>query len=374
MDPARPPEGLSLQEGTAMTHREQAGRVAQTLLYEGYVLYPYRASAAKNRCRWTFGCLFPDAFGGEPSALRVQCLLRGAHEAVVETCVRFLHVAERGHWQEAIERECGPGAFALEAGDDGVRTWRALQGEVAVTREPVAADASRLTVRVVNRTPLPAGASRADAQRCALASTHVLLHCGPGAQFVSMTDPPPDLREAAAACRNEGAWPVLIGSQTASDTMLASPIIVGDDPQVAPESPGALYDGTEIDEILSLRVLTLTDDERREALALDDRTRAVIERVESLAPQQWAALHGTFRDPLALRPGDRVRIRPRPGADILDLALAGKVAVVDSVEHDFDERVHVAVALEDDPGRDLGLARLPGHRFFFSPGELERVR
>jgi len=71
--------------------------------------------------------------------------------------------------------------------------------------------------------------------------------------------------------------------------------------------------------------------------------------------------------------GSRVRLRPRKGGDIFDLALAGQVAIIESLEEDYEGRRHVAVVLEDDPGRDLGMLRQPGHRFFFSPDEIETL-
>jgi hypothetical protein len=74
---------------------------------------------------------------------------------------------------------------------------------------------------------------------------------------------------------------------------------------------------------------------------------------------------------VAVRPGDRVRLWPRKNADIMDLALKSKVAIVEAIERDFEDRLHLAVVLEDDPGRDLGMLRQPGHRFFFSPEEVE---
>jgi hypothetical protein len=74
---------------------------------------------------------------------------------------------------------------------------------------------------------------------------------------------------------------------------------------------------------------------------------------------------------IAIRPGDRVRLWPQKSADIMDIALKGKVAVVEAIERDFDNQVHLAVVLEDDPGHDLGMLRQPGHRFFFSPEEVE---
>jgi hypothetical protein len=376
--PEEPPAPASAQQPGGAANRARAEQVAGTLLYEGYILYPYRASSAKNRSRWTFGSLFPQGFGGEPSRLQIQCLLRGDRERRplpprLQVRVRFLQVVQHGEWQQALEREADPGVFEFPAGQDAERSWGALAGEVRVAREPLDGAVERVSVQVINRSPLPADAARAQAARGALASTHIILQAH-GGQFVSLIDPPAGLEAAASACRNEGAWPVLIGSENSSDTMLASPIILYDNPQVAAESPGALYDATEIDEILSLRVLTMTAAEKREAAALDERARALIERTESLTPAQWEAMHGCFRDPVAVRVGQRVRICPRQRSDIMDIALAGKIGVIEAVERDYERRVHVAVALEDDPGRDLGLARMPAHRFFFAPEELEPLQ
>ncbi len=72
-----------------------------------------------------------------------------------------------------------------------------------------------------------------------------------------------------------------------------------------------------------------------------------------------------------VRSGDRVRLRPRAGGDIFDLALAGRAATVESIEQDYDGKIHFAVVVEDDPGRDMGVLRQPGHRFFFDPAEVE---
>jgi hypothetical protein len=72
-----------------------------------------------------------------------------------------------------------------------------------------------------------------------------------------------------------------------------------------------------------------------------------------------------------IKTGMRVRLRPRAGGDIFDLALAGQIAIIESIEQDYEDKVHLAVVLEDDPGQDLGMLRQPGHRFFFSPEEVE---
>jgi len=244
------------------------------------------------------------------------------------------------------------------------------EGELAFTSIVLAPGTHRLTVTLRNTS---------DATE--LASAHAILSVSAG-ELASMTDPPPALADAAAHCVNAGVWPVLVGPPGARDTVLASPIILPDYPEVAPESAGDLCDATEIEEILTLRILTLTDEERAEVRASGDRARAILERAESLPAEHLMKLHGTIRGlaPSAeampagsacLRVGDRVRLRPAKHADIFDLVLDGRVAVVAAIEQDFENRVHVAVVVEDDPGRDLGEMRQPGHRFFFAPEEIE---
>ena len=114
--------------------------------------------------------------------------------------------------------------------------------------------------------------------------------------WLSLADPPADAVEAAARCRNVGLWPVLVGEPGASDTVLASPIILEDHPQVAPESSGDLFDATEIDEILSLRILALTDEEKAEMRAADARARALLDRTEALTGDDLMRMHGTIRE------------------------------------------------------------------------------
>jgi hypothetical protein len=441
--------------------------IVNAVLYEGYILYPYRPSAVKNRQRWTFGGLYPQAWcgvqeGSEASRMQTQCLLRGGVDAALEVRVRFLHVVAREvgellerldvlpaqgeprfrkveslevdgqrcyAWQEAIEREvvvpiarvdeltakprriafAFEGARELEPLRAGgriqavlIRTRMSIAGEIMLAAERVGADVFQATVAIVNTTPFePEGeAGRDEAQLRALASTHTILGVQ-GGEFISLLDPPERLRDSAATCENVGTYPVLVGTEGERDTMLSSPIILYDYPEIAPESPGDLFDGTEIDEILSLRILAMTDDEKREMAATDPRAAKLLERTQALTAEQLGKLHGALRslrpvvgdataDPFdawdakpqlaflrvggrELKVGDKVRLRPQGGADIMDLALVGKVATIEAIERDFEDQVHVAVAVDDDPGRDFGLQRMPGHRFFFSPDELEAL-
>jgi hypothetical protein len=368
--------------------------VARATLYEGYLLYPYRATAIKNRQRWTTGGLLPSAYCAqhkdEASALRVECLVEGDAATTLDVEVRFLQLFDglATESQRAVERrvvmpqqvirDVLVHPVTLQAIYDGEPGAHRIEVSVRGTVVPVSEGTLKVRVDVANATVLAEPPPNRDsAMTSALAACHVVLHVKGGA-FVSLFDPPQRLLDETRGCMNAGVWPVLVGSEGARDTMLASPIILYDHPQIAPESPGDLFDATEIDEILTLRILALTDEEKREMANGDSIARALLERTQQLNPDQLQALHGRLqrtprRDAAPFRVGDRVRLKPRGKADIMDLALAGKLATVEAIEYDFEDRVHVVVTLDDDPGRDLGLARMPGHRFFFAPEDLERA-
>ena len=201
-----------------------------------------------------------------------------------------------------------------------------------------------------------------------------------GGEFISLLDPPEPLKDAAGRCRNVGTWPVLVGDPGARDTILSAPIILADYPQVASESPGDFFDATEIDEMLTLRVLTLTDEEKHAMRDGDPRARALLTRTEALADAERRRLHGASRRAApattaapGIRPGMRVRLVPRGRSDIFDIALAGRAATVTSIEEDYEGRIFLAVTIDDDPGQDLGAEGRPGHRFYFRLDEVERL-
>lgn len=372
-------------------------QIARSVLYEGYLLYPYRASALKNQQRWNFGVLYPPAWaasqtGSDRSYFHAECVVQGCAQTELTISVRFLHLLARetvnGEWQEGSEQSVTVShnlsamprveIFERPASDeqtDGVvRRKQAIEGRIEVSAIEIGTDTFRLTVRVSNTSPFQTE-DRNQALLRSLASAHAALTVQNG-QFVSQIDPPEHLKDAVAACQNVGVWPVLVGDPTARDTMLASPIILYDFPQVAPESKGDLFDGTEIDEILILRTLTLTDAEKEEVRRTDERARALLDRLESAPAEHLGELHGrmqTLDAPLTFKKGDRVRLRPRKRADIFDTILDGKIAIIEAVEQDFENKIHFAVVIEDDPGRDLGEMRQIGHRFFFSAEEVESV-
>ncbi len=341
---------------------EPLEKIANAVMYEGFMLYPYRKSSVKNQQRWHFGTIEP-VVSADRSTMQTECLVEGSAETRVDVKIRFL--------QDETEREINlPGLPANVAPQRRLFSFPPIEAAVELNSSPAGDHAGRLTIRILNLTT-HAGPD------CAMQSAHTLLAVNKGS-FISLLDPPDGYRAAAAACRNIGTWPVMAGREGERDLLFSSPIILYDYPQIAPESAGDFFDGTEIDEILSLRVLTLSDDEKREAREGDDRARSILERTDALPPEAFAKMHGAIRglrkaSKLEFREGDRVRLHPRKKADIFDIALDGKIAIVDSVERDFEDRVHLAVTIEDDPGRELGVAHKIGHRFFFGPEEVELI-
>jgi hypothetical protein len=301
--------------------------VARALLYEGYMLYPYRPSAVKNQHRFNFGVLYPRAYsdaqaGTDAWFMRTECPLRTDAEVSLDVTVRFLQTlrsATSGTWQEAVEREVvlehlavtelgsSPSRHRFEflGTSDGTanrmptdshnRFTMSIQGDIEVSAANAGPGIVVVGVGICNTTPLDAAAvSRDDALMQSLISTHTILRVT-GGTFVSLLDPPDGFHDVVASCRNVGTWPVLAGEEHSAECMLSSPIILYDYPQIAPESAGDLFDGTEIDEILALRILTLTDEEKREIRQSDDRAREMLERTEALPVEHLKRLHGAIR-------------------------------------------------------------------------------
>jgi hydrogenase maturation protease len=292
---------------------ESVERLANAILYEGYMLYPYRPSSVKNRRRFNFGVLVPPAYsaiqsGSETSAMRTECLVRGRSQTTVDVRVRFLQVMP-GSWQEAVEREVSllgcrlgdlvsqPRAAELLAGESACPT---IEGTLTLSARRLGDGLFLLSAHVMNRTSLDSAEqlSRDEVLPYSLVAAHTILTVREG-EFVSLTDPPDAFRDAASQCQNIGVWPVLVGEPDARDAMLSSPIILYDYAQVAPESPGDLFDGAEIDEILTLRIMTLTDEEKQEVRNGDARARHILERTEMLPDEHLMKLHGALR---GLRP------------------------------------------------------------------------
>jgi hypothetical protein len=467
-------------------HLEQARKVADAILYEGYLLYPYRKSAQKNQARFQFGVLMPPAYAAvdqhEPSASRTECLLEARAGGSLWIQARFLHLRRRtvqaphpvtgelrdvesllvdgseySPWDEASDREyevtvpladllAGGAQFPVHVdagqeieeltGADGTAVgrlthrWDGLDAVIKAEAEriPGPYGVVRLRISLENRT-VPAGTpptspsllTRADGLGHALISAHMLI--GADGTFLSMTDPPEWASQLVAECTNTGTWPVLAGPGDCGNLMMASPIILYDHPEIAAESAGDLFDATEIDEILTLRTLTMTDAEKAEARMTDPRAAGLLDRLDGLPPEMLEKMHGAIRylkpsagpvsrkpaaPPEYVTPADNAVTTPsapwwdpgsdssvspetdhvliggvrvargskvilRPGsrrADAQDLFLTGRDADVEAVLFDVDGQVHVAVTLVSDP-LEQELQRIQGRFLYFSPDEIE---
>ena len=335
-------------------HLAHARQVADAVLYEGYLLYPYRKSAQKNQARFQFGVLVPPAYTAtdphERTATQTECLLECADEATIWILARFLHLRRRTvqqvpqppgpagpaevdsllvdgtcytPWDEAADREHevtvtvasllrGDAEFAvhIDGGTESediadasgtlagrlVHRWEPLDAMITVHAERIPGPYGVLLLRVsvANRTVPPRPPrTREDALRHALISAHSLI--GADGTFLSMTDPPEWASQMVAGCANTGTWPVLAGPQECGNLMMSSPIILYDHPQVAPESAGDLFDATEIDEILTLRTLAMTDQEKAEARSTDPRAAGLLDRLDGLPPEMLEKMHGAIR-------------------------------------------------------------------------------
>lgn len=421
--------------------------VAEAILYEGYLLYPYRASARKNQIRWQWGVLVPPAYAaaghGEHATSYTECLLEPGTDPVLHLRLRFLQLQHRSggdgpvpEFDEAVEHEIDSVLSVAELIDtqphgsakvipitvsggaetiDGVTRQRwPLTGEVRVSAQRLEGPYGvlQLTVEIVNTAPWEdAEAPRHLALRHSLIAAHTVLAATDG-EFISLIDPPEWAKLAAAGCRNERTWPVMVGEIGSRDAILISPIILYDYPAIAPESPGDLFDSTEIDEILTLRTMTLTDEEKAEARATDERARKLMDRIDSMPPEMLDKLHGAIRylgeKPGAHREPDPIETITTPGTpwwdpgadasvdpdtdsvlidgvdvakgtrvvltpglrrtDAQDMFLTGRTATVAAVLLDVDGNTHVAVTLDDDPGAEISAAH--GRFRYFSPDEL----
>jgi len=336
-------------------NRELATKVADAVLYEGYMLYPYRPSAIKNRQRWSFGILYPPGYievlnRTERCAMHSECLLRTNGEAHVQIQLRFLHLVRHEvtqtidgrlqsvpklivdgsrieNWDEGMERSVDlefmpitskkqaefyfPGSATTQALQDcGGRTvgrradtQHELRGTIAVSSEVISESVYKLTIEITNTACLPPVITkRDDVLLRSLISTHSILAVT-GGEFVSLLDPSQELAHVVAHCSNTGNFPVLVGDRETGerDMLLCSPIILYDYPQIAPESAGDFYDATEMDEMLTLRVMTLTGDEKNEMRRADDRVRQLLERTEQNVREQLMRTHGTIR---SMRPAN----------------------------------------------------------------------
>ncbi|HEY7266138.1 MAG TPA: hypothetical protein VH501_00450 [Solirubrobacterales bacterium] len=388
--------------------------LVRSLLFEGYALYPY-TPGVKNATPTPFGIVYPPAYAeAQPAAhsmLRLEAVLRGGPDARIGGTVLFLQAVGERH--EASERclELGPLSlaelargplrdsfgFPIDGGGE-------LRGRITMRAELLAPDLARVRLCVHNETEMrsdPEAASRGEALRQSLISTHPLLEVE-GGRFVSPLEREGPEGEAALASEPVNTFPVLLGDEDGA--VLGAAIMLPDHPELAPESLGNLFDNTEIEEALLLHVHALSDQEREQIAGQDHAVREMIERAESTTGDEILGLHGrlTYTEPEAkgretngrpptpppgldeiqgerevaaagttVRLGDKIVLRPGTEGDVYDKILDGRTATVERIYRGYDERVYLGVTVDDDPGQDL--LRETGRFLFFFADEVEPV-
>ena len=355
-----------------------------SLLYEGYALYPYTPGAVKNATPTPFGIVYPPAYAGGSAAthdhLRLECTLEAPAEAKLRAEIRFLQSSGGGH--AAVERrvELPPTPLATLAGDGVGREFEfegevRLSGRARMRAEELGGRRTRIRVCIHNSTPSKPAWNRPTALSASLLSTHPLVVTDSG-RFLS------------GQLESVNTWPVLATDD--DRTMLGAAIVLPDHPQLAPESRGSLFDGTEIEEALLLHVQALSEDERAAIEEGDPAVRAMVERAAAATPEDMVRLHGrvTLSDlsppdglpdlrgepeatveGVTFHRGDKVRLRPGADGDPFDRMLDGRVATIERILWDVDDRLHLGVTVDDDPGQDL--LRETGRFLYFFPNEVE---
>ncbi len=369
-----------------------------SLLYEGYALYPYTPGATKNATPTPFGIVYPPTYAeGNPATfdhLRMECLVEAGAEAELRATICFLQ--PQGERHKAAARRIEIDATALpelietgaghEFGFDGEET---IAGRVRMRAEALGDGLARVKVCIHNSTGLPDGGGefeRGDALRFSLISTHVVAEVT-GGRFVSPLDTKGPHADALADCDSVNTWPVL--ANPTDTAMLGAAIVLPDHPSMAPESLGNLFDSTEIEEALLLHVHALSESEREEIERQDPAVREMVERAAATTPDQIMNLHGRLSEvepepePGHPNPGEasievggatfvkggKVVLRPRTDRDVMDKLLAGKVATIERIYHDFDDRAHIGVTVDDDAAQPL--FRETGRYLYFSSDEVE---
>jgi hypothetical protein len=375
---------------------EELERLVDSLLYEGYALYPYTPGATKNATPTPFGIAYPPVYAATLAStfdhLSLRCALTAPPDAVLSASVRFLvtggerhqAVAQRLDLQGAMVGALAVRPAAKEArvaGDAGAPLVAAL----ALDAREIARHLYEVELRIENRTVVHSGLDRAGALARSLLSTHPLLQVV-GGRFISPLERPYD---------SVNTFPVL--ATPANDAVIGAAIVLPDHPQIAPESRLSMFDGTEVEEALLLHVHALSDGEREEIERQDPTVREMIARAAATTPEEIIALHGRteLRDPqtdappvepawlpdprageesadvkgATFRRGSKVVIRPPADSDIQARMLSGRTATIEKIFTDYDGKTHLGVTIDDDPGQDL--MRDTGRYLYFFAQEVE---
>jgi hypothetical protein len=368
VEPITPENPSDVSITSTKSHLE---RLVDSLLFEGYALYPYTPGATKNATPTPFGIVYPADYARNQThafeRMQMQGIV-GSADALVTAEVRFLQASGEKH--RAVERRVQIGAAPSKVSFD----FDDLEGTAELIVDRLPDGRGRVTLQVENTTPLTpeeAEADRKDALLKSMLSTHLLMQVE-GDKFVSPLERGDD---GVAGCCQVNTWPVL--ATPSDDALLGPTIMLPEHPEIAPESVNDFFDGTEIEEALVLHIQALSDQEREEIAAQDPKVREMLARADATTPQQLMDLHGRVRleDPpgerevtfegVTYRRGDKVILHPPQDADVYDKMLDGRTATIHRLFLRVDDRLHLGVTIDDDPMQEI-LGESGRFLFFFS--------
>ncbi|MFZ0041222.1 MAG: hypothetical protein WAK93_07945 [Solirubrobacteraceae bacterium] len=351
--------------------------LVQSLLYEGYALYPYTPDATKNATPTPFGIVYPPVYAGECAGAhdhcRLECVAKPAASTTLSATLCYLTPSGQGHEAQPQRAQLGP----LSVGERA--SLELPGGRFTLRSEPLADGHVLVRSCVHNTVEVDSGLDRAAALEDSLISTHVVVEISAG-RFISPLE---------AGRESVNIWPVLASDD--DDAVLGAAIVLPDHPRISPQSHGNLFDNTEIEEALVLHVHSLTDAEREAAASRDRAVGDMLERALALGPDDIMSLHGGLTD-VAVAPsppstedvrgeqratvdgvtyalGDTLILRPGTDRDPYDRMLDGRRATIERIYVAYDDRVHLAVTVDDDPGQQL--MRETGRYLFFFANEVE---
>lgn len=369
VDPITPESPSDVGITSSKSHLE---RLVDSLLFEGYALYPYTPGATKNATPTPFGIVYPHDYAQTQThafdRMQMQFIVSAA-DAIVTGEVRFLQASGDKH--KAVERRVQLGVSPSKVAFD----FDELEGKAELYVDRLPDGRGRATLIVENTTPLTEEEStgdRKDALLKSMLSTHLLARTEGGETILSPLERGDD---GVAGCCQVNTWPVL--ATPGDDAILAPTIMLPDHPEIAPESVNDFFDGTEIEEALVLHIQALSDQEREEISAQDPKVREMLARADATTPQQLMDLHGRVRleDPpgeravtfegVTYKRGDKVVLRPPLDADVYDKMLDGRTATIHRLFLRVDDRLHLGVTVDDDPMQEI-LGESGRFLFFFA--------
>ena len=368
IDPITPESPSDVGVTSTKSHLE---RLVDSLLFEGYALYPYTPGATKNATPTPFGIVYPHDYAQTQThafdRMQIQFIVTDI-DATVTAEVRFLQASGEKH--RAVERRVQLGAAPSKVSFD----YDELEGHAEIFVDQLPDGRGRVTLLVENDTPLTEEEStgdRKDALLKSMLSTHLVGLVDRG----TIVSPLERGDDGVAGCCQVNTWPVL--ATPGDDAILAPTIMLPEHPEIAPESVNDFFDGTEIEEALVLHIQALSEQEREEISAQDPKVREMLARADATTPQQLMDLHGRVRleDPpgeravtfegVTYKRGDKVVLRPPQGADVYDKMLDGRTATIHRLFLRVDDRLHLGVTVDDDPMQEI-LGESGRFLFFFA--------